>query len=138
MSIIYCRNYKTPAQKRRLAIKKIKQSNFEIARGIKEKTPDSHFPKNKGKCLVKDFFNVSGVYFLYKDNVIVYVGESGCIFGRIKQHMDDKDFDRFTYKIIDTVEMRKVEERKFIRKHRPKYNTIHNKDYEVKVPFIKI
>lgn len=138
MSIIYCRNYKTPTQKRKLAYKKAKQLKFEIERGIIQPVAKNELPKNMGNCLLKNFFNLSGVYFLYQDSQIVYVGESGCILSRIKQHTEDKDFNRFTYMLISCPDMRKVRERDMIRKHRPKYNTVHNKDFDShKQPFIK-
>lgn len=40
---------------------------------------------------------ISGVYFLYKDEKIVYVGASNHINNRIKQHIDRIDFNYYAY-----------------------------------------
>jgi len=39
----------------------------------------------------------SGVYFLIKDNRVVYVGQSVNIFARIASHASHKDFDSYAY-----------------------------------------
>jgi hypothetical protein len=39
---------------------------------------------------------VSGVYFLIRDNRVVYVGQSVNVYSRLSQHKD-KTFDRFAY-----------------------------------------
>ena len=39
----------------------------------------------------------SGVYFLIKNDRIVYVGQAQDVDLRIEQHRQDKDFDSFTY-----------------------------------------
>lgn len=44
---------------------------------------------------------VSGVYFLIKDNEIIYVGESENIIYRIGQHLKAYDFDSYSYIKID-------------------------------------
>jgi hypothetical protein len=41
----------------------------------------------------------SGVYFLIKDDCVVYVGQSVNIFGRIASHVQYKDFDSYAYVI---------------------------------------
>lgn len=68
------------------------------------------------------------VYVLYNEEKAVYVGMSkNNMFGRIGQHAidEDKDFDSFTYTEIEEGDAL-VEEKKMIRKLKPKYNITHN------------
>lgn len=39
----------------------------------------------------------TGVYFLIKDDSVVYVGQSVSVFGRIGQHQNNKDFDSIAW-----------------------------------------
>ena len=85
-----------------------------------------HINKNKKRKI--DFFGVSGVYYLMKDNKVVYIGESSCIFTRLSQHYKEgiKDFDFFYYDKIESEESRKRNEKKQIKSFRPIYNSTHN------------
>lgn len=40
---------------------------------------------------------ISGIYFLWKDDVVVYVGQSTNVYSRVKQHKCEKDFDKVTF-----------------------------------------
>lgn len=85
-------------------------------------------PKHFNIINKNNFFGLSGVYFLIKDNKIVYVGESSCIFSRISQHYKEeiKNFDFFHYELYEGEINRKQKERKYIKKFRPIYNFTHN------------
>jgi hypothetical protein len=89
-----------------------------------------HAPKfvNKNKKRTDNFFGLSGVYFLLQGYTVVYVGESSCIFTRLSQHYKEglKDFEFFYYKQIEGEEKRKKEEKRWIKKLRPIYNSVHN------------
>jgi len=74
-----------------------------------------------------DFFEngFSGVYILYQDEEVVYVGQSRFIFNRIQTHILDRDkkfnyveFMFFPKDRLDDLEMF------LIKKHKPKYNKI--------------
>ena len=76
----------------------------------------------------------SGVYFLYRDNKLVYVGESGNVFGRIGEHIREgiKEFDEFEFIELSEIE-RKSMEAFLIEIIRPEYNLIGGKTI-VKTP----
>lgn len=83
----------------------------------------------KDKISIDTYFGIPGVYFLFKDEELVYIGESQCIFTRISQHIkeDKKQFDSFRYTKMGTgEEHRKKVERNLIKKYRPKLNFQHN------------
>ena len=66
------------------------------------------------------------IYFLIKDNEIVYVGESGMGKFRIGYHLAKKDFDSYAVFKIDIQDRaeREIFEREHIAKFNPKYNSI--------------
>lgn len=74
-----------------------------------------------------------GIYFLIKDGVIVYIGQSKKVFSRIEAHRDDpkKDFDTACYFECKEEELDAFEV-SLIRAFWPKYNTVHNPAY---IPF---
>lgn len=65
-----------------------------------------------------------GVYFLFCNEQVVYIGQSKNIMSRITTHKLEKvkEFDSFSYKIIWDEEVRKSEESFLIMKHSPLYN----------------
>lgn len=75
---------------------------------------------------LKEFFGISGVYYLFQESKLVYIGESACIFTRISQHLGIKRFDHFKYIVIAGEKERKMLEKNLIRKHRPLYNLVYN------------
>lgn len=84
----------------------------------------------------------SGVYMLYKNDNIVYVGESSNILSRIGQHIKEgvKDFDEFEYFELEEEDRMNLEAF-IIRIVKPKYNIssgcpTYNKDI-VKIDFSK-
>ena len=66
------------------------------------------------------FGNISGIYFLFKNNEIVYIGKSVSIFRRILEHKHN--FDSFSY-IELPKEKLDIYEKLFILKYNPEYNT---------------
>jgi hypothetical protein len=72
----------------------------------------------------------SGVYFLIKDNKVVYVGQSTQIFARIMHHVSTKDFDTFSY-VECGKEMLDVMESLYIHTIRPPLNGKQNHDRRV-------
>ena len=63
---------------------------------------------------------MTGVYFLYKKDEVVYVGQSVDIERRITEH-PDKKFDSFKYIECNVDELDSLEER-CIKEIKPKYN----------------
>lgn len=68
-------------------------------------------------------YRIMGVYFLFKDGIIVYIGKSVNLISRVCEHFRSviKDFDEYTY-IQCSHEELDYFERIFINKHKPKYN----------------
>ena len=62
-----------------------------------------------------------GIYFLIKNDAIVYVGQSTNIFNRVGDHEGVKDFDRFTYVECEKNDLT-ILETKYINNFKPKYN----------------
>ena len=76
-------------------------------------------------------YNITGIYFLIKDNVIVYIGKAFDISSRIRAHIieDKKDFDEIRYveKEIDDLDL---SENYYISLYNPKYNKTHSQKCE--------
>ncbi len=76
---------------------------------------------------------IRGVYKLFYDNVVVYVGQSrNNVFERISAHLSEQriKFDSFTFKDCSNLKDSELNEVEIgmIKKWFPKYNTIHNKN----------
>ena len=73
---------------------------------------------------MKDFFDRPCVYFLVKDGMIVYIGQTKHLLKRINQHQDkhEKQFDGFKWIFTDTIENAIIIEGKLIASLGPKYN----------------
>lgn len=65
------------------------------------------------------------VYFLLRRGIIVYVGQSRCLTNRVRQHRDDKTFDRILYLNVPGSQMDEIE-RQYIEALRPEYNREYN------------
>lgn len=61
------------------------------------------------------------VYFLVRGELVVYVGQSIAMVGRLRQHVTAKDFERVFYVVVPEAELLRVEAA-FIRILRPLYN----------------
>jgi hypothetical protein len=85
---------------------------------------------------------VRGLYKLYYNNQVVYVGMSKTnVFNRITDHFNDEDkiFDSFSFKSYLDLSDRALEqiEADVIKKLRPKYNKTHNNDRNLKeIPYV--
>ena len=87
-----------------------------------------------GAIEVKEFYNIAGIYYLFRESKCVYIGESECIYTRISQHIQEgvKNFTHF--KILpcsDNEEGRKKLEKSVIKKYSPLYNLAHNKSQKL-------
>jgi len=69
--------------------------------------------------------SVTGIYFLIKDEKIVYVGQSTNIFSRVGTHKIDKDFDKAVYFECPSTELDDLEY-ELINILQPKYNKTGN------------
>lgn len=65
-----------------------------------------------------------GIYFLFKDEELVYIGQSTNINKRVHDHIIDKKFNTYTYIQFPKFKLDEME-KKFIRIYSPKYNIIH-------------
>ena len=65
---------------------------------------------------------ISGVYRLYKDDKIVYIGKAKCIRSRINSHSKDKDFDEFDFTIIHNNSNKNLYELYYIDLYKPILN----------------
>lgn len=120
-------------QKAREKLKKEKAEKAK-ARAIKNKYDYKRKKRSQtiGKKNINDFF-VRGIYFLYKNGEIVYVGMSETnVMTRITRHFDDadKDFDHFSIQAHPKMSRRQLlgKEKALIRRYNPKYNIVHNQD----------
>lgn len=66
----------------------------------------------------------AGLYFLYKQGELVYIGKSNNIFYRVGMHIHEnaKDFDSFEYQIVEDENERSNLEGYLIEVFKPKYN----------------
>lgn len=78
--------------------------------------------------LPKISYNViRGIYFLFDEDVVVYIGQAINILRRITEHID-KTFTSYSYIECSDVEMNLLE-RKYIETYSPKYNIMLNKAF---------
>lgn len=84
--------------------------------------------KNSNKINLQAF-NSACIYMLYDDKELVYIGETICFITRLSQHIKEgnKKFDSFKIRYyLENDKYRKNEEKRMIKKFKPKYNIIHN------------
>ena len=102
---------------------------------IKQVHVKKKWPKLKitpSKRFQIDSILVRGVYFLYQDNICVYIGSSVTnIMYRICKHFKEKgkkkNFNNFSYfKMDEDDETIRRFEKSLIKKHKPEYNMTHN------------
>ena len=73
--------------------------------------------------------NCSGVYFLFDDDELVYIGKGWNCFLRVAEHTrkdSDKIFTSWNYLCIDNKEKYSSLEKELIQIYKPKYNKIYN------------
>lgn len=83
------------------------------------------------KNLVKHRYNIptntKGIYLLYNDEDIVYIGKSiNCIGSRIVSHIKDKSFNEVHVYSLQSLADIDILENYLINKHKPKYNSTQN------------
>ena len=69
------------------------------------------------------------VYSLWNDKEIVYVGKTNNINRRISQHEGSKEFDGFSYSVLENEFIADITERKLIFELQPIYNKTIEKEY---------
>ena len=84
-------------------------------------------PLSKQGRLKTAYFNTPCIYLLYKNDKIVYIGQTKCLAKRIADHFEsDKDFDHFVvHSFVTDDYVRLKKEEILIRKHKPAYNIVH-------------
>lgn len=81
--------------------------------------------ENIPECLLKflkNNSNILGVYRLYKDNEIIYIGKSVNIKSRISQHIKDKEIDSYDYCEFANESDMNIYELYYIDKFKPRLN----------------
>lgn len=71
--------------------------------------------------------HTSGVYFLFQENELVYIGEGWNCFLRVAEHTrkdSDRVFTHWNFVPIESKEERKALERELRKQHRPKFNRV--------------
>ena len=65
------------------------------------------------------------IYLLFRDDVVVYVGQSKNPYARMAQHLKDKHFTHIRIMSCRKLRLRHWEE-KLIKAYKPQYNIVHN------------
>lgn len=88
----------------------------------------------KGGCVfTKPSLNPCYVYFLIRNNKVVYVGQALCVDDRFKNHLkSDKEFDRISYCRVSKHEVNEVEAF-YIHKFSPELNRMMPRNDTVNV-----
>lgn len=76
------------------------------------------------------------VYSLWNDGEIVYIGKTNNINRRLSQHEGFKEFDSFSYFVVDNDFIADITERKLIYELRPIYNKSREKEY-ISIPGLR-
>lgn len=117
---------------------RVKRNGVEINKDIQEEyikdkeelsvnSTASKRPLTKFGSLKLSYFNKPCIYMLYKNDKIVYIGQTECLARRIAEHIQsDKEFDSFViHSFVSDQYTRLKKEEILIRKHRPAYNVTH-------------
>lgn len=62
-----------------------------------------------------------GIYYLYRDNIVVYVGQSSSCEKRATSHLENKDFDEYEIVEVTDEPLNEIEAREIV-KYKPEYN----------------
>jgi hypothetical protein len=122
------RKKKTKAEKefdRRAKELRDKQKNMSLEEIHEEKNIQLKNNLFDGAIEVSSMFGLSGVYYLFDNVDLVYIGESECMMTRLSQHVKE-GVKTFTHYKLFVCDDRKKREKKAIKKHRPVYNATHN------------
>ncbi len=75
--------------------------------------------------------SVSGVYYLYKNEEIIYIGQSKNVFARVGSHFSNgMNFDSWRYENVNPDQLRCLEH-EAICKYRPKINMLARAAYRL-------
>lgn len=100
---------------------------------LEEKLSKSDYLSLKSRFYKSSLFNLdnnlNGVYRLYKNNEIIYIGKSKNIKNRLLSHNYDKDFDSLDYVEIDNNADKDLYEMYYIDKFKPILNKEYNYNY---------
>jgi len=90
--------------------------------------PDALFDLRE-KLVMHSIPQATGVYFLLRENVVVYVGQAVSVLRRVHDHLAEglKKFDAVAWLAVPPAQMHRVE-REWIQRLRPEYNI---QDYPV-------
>ena len=94
--------------------------------------PDSNYK------VYNEPINCNGVYLLYKNDTIIYVGKSKNMKNRIREHKNDKDFDSVKCIQFKDEGLINLYEPYLIQKYRPKYNKDLLDKIDLKLPEINL
>jgi hypothetical protein len=68
--------------------------------------------------------NIVGIYFLFNDDELIYIGE-GVISHRVLNHLSDgKEMNKFLFFGVNSIKERKYIEDLLIKEFKPKYNNL--------------
>lgn len=78
----------------------------------------------------KPYKNIAGIYFLFNEDEIVYIGQSVAVHTRIHKHVIEgiKVFDSFTIVEMPDYNQRLLREKQLIETFKPKHNNVLLKD----------
>ena len=99
-------------------------------KSIRNKQSNKSFTSSINIDSFNSYFLNPCIYFLNLDGKIVYIGETISLMTRISQHVNEaaKVFNNFSFEPCSGSDKeRKSIEAKLIRRHKPKYNVVHNK-----------
>ena len=65
--------------------------------------------------------SLCGIYFFFKNDIIVYIGQSINVESRVVAHTKNKEFDSWNYIKVDSIDLNEVEST-YILEYQPKYN----------------
>lgn len=68
-----------------------------------------------------------GVYFLFQDDELMYIGTSSLILRRLHAHLRTKDFNNYAFISCETREEANTLEVEMIKQYKPPLNVIHKK-----------
>jgi len=90
-------------------------------------------PSFDGEINLGQLTTLMGIYFLYNDNNLLYIGRSTNIVSRVLKHLSNNPglFNRVKYKIVPIDELIS-EEGNFIKELNPPMNTIHTAETTIK------
>jgi len=84
----------------------------------------------QGRFDLGKYENLTGIYFLYNEDEVVYVGKSTkCMVGRVRDHYKSKSFDTVVLHCIENIADLHLAECYYITKMKPIYNDEFSSNY---------